>query len=512
MKRLAQAWPVAGPIPSAAAQPRWAWLAVLLATAFVALWSLGWQSLYQAPPLDSAEQLAWAYATEGGYWKHPPLPSWLMHGLLVLAGPSAAVTFWAAQLCTAVSLLLLWRVGCAWMGPGRSLLAACLTALVGYHGWGSDAFNHNTALLPFQAGLIACSWMALRRGHLAWWALVGLCTGLGMLVKYAMLLQLLPLLVLVAADPALRTRRTIAGLVLAALVAAAVFTPHLVWLEANGWQPLTYARGASVRSASLGAWLSAMGGFITIQLLRVLPLLAVLGWMARHVPSAERRAPVAARADRRFFWVMGAGPLVLVLLMGVASGNELPARWGATTFLLAGWLAVDALHWPSTRVAQALRMTLPMHLMLWLTVVVLVPTAAAVVGWQGRASFPARDFSAMARGTWAEQAGTPLRLVITDVWLGGTLVANHGGRLAVLIDGTWSRARWVTPDDLRACGALIINAPGSEPALQEWMARADVQGRWTLPWESVRRCGDGPGSTDIAWGVILPLAPQACRL
>lgn len=512
MKPLATAWPSAGTIPTATTQLSWSWLAVLFAGLYVAAWSLGWQSLYQAPPLDSAEQLAWAYAVEGGYWKHPPLPSWLMHGLVQLAGPSAAVTFWAAQACGAVALLVLWRVGCAWMGPGRSLLAAALTALVGYHGWGSDAFNHNTALLPFQAGLIACSWLALRRGHLAWWALAGLCAGLGLLVKYAMLLQVLPLLVLAVADPALRTRRTLLGMALATAVALAVFTPHLAWLQANGWQPVAYARSASAHSASLGNWLLAMGGFVTIQLLRVVPLLAVLAWMARRVPAQERRAPVMALVDRRFLWAMGAGPLVLVVLMGLLTGNELPARWGATTFLLAGWMAVDALRWPATRVVQALRMTLPMHLTLWLAVVVLVPSLASAIGWQGRASFPARDFSTMARSTWAEQTGTPLRLVIADVWLGGTLAANHGGRLAVLIDGTWDRARWVTPQDLRACGALVIQAPGSDPAIQAWMARSDAQGRWTLPWQSARARGNGPGTTAIAWGVILPTDPQACRL
>ena len=45
---------------------------------FAALWLslLGFSSF--APPIDNIEQLTWVRSLEWGYYKHPPLPTWLL--------------------------------------------------------------------------------------------------------------------------------------------------------------------------------------------------------------------------------------------------------------------------------------------------------------------------------------------------------------------------------------------------------------------------------------------------
>ena len=105
-------------------------------------------------PIDSAEQFVWAFSLENGYWKHPPMPSWIMHALIQLFGPSVALPFVATQASIVIALALTWRLGCEFMSPQRSLIAMLLTSLVTYHNIGGDCFNHNTALLPFQAAAL----------------------------------------------------------------------------------------------------------------------------------------------------------------------------------------------------------------------------------------------------------------------------------------------------------------------------------------------------------------------
>src|SRR5258706_9738206 len=56
--------------------------AALFALAQALLWSLAFSLTYKAPALDGAEQFVWAFSLENGYWKHPPLPSWIFHALL----------------------------------------------------------------------------------------------------------------------------------------------------------------------------------------------------------------------------------------------------------------------------------------------------------------------------------------------------------------------------------------------------------------------------------------------
>jgi hypothetical protein len=87
------------------------------------LWSAAFTLLQQATGIDSTEQFVWAFSRENGYWKHPPLPSRIMHGLMSALGPSVGLLFVAAQACLALALLLGWCLGCAFMSPRRSLIA-----------------------------------------------------------------------------------------------------------------------------------------------------------------------------------------------------------------------------------------------------------------------------------------------------------------------------------------------------------------------------------------------------
>ena len=497
---------------------RFVLLAMAVALLYAVAWAAGMAHYHRAPPLDSAEQLVWSYAMEGGYWKHPPLPSWIMHGLVQVFGPSLGLPFFAAQLSVAIALLLLWRLGCAFMDPRLSLLAAAMTALIGYHGWCADTYNHNSALLPFQAAFTLSFHRAVRRGHWHLWLLTGLFAGLALLVKYVALLPVAGLLLYVVLDRSARTVRTFKGMALAASVATLVFAPHLLWLLENEYLPLRYAREAAVPLASAGAWLSNAGAFWLAQFARLLPLAAVLGWMAwssRRGHDAGN-ATTTPRADRLFLWTVGLTPLVLVVVIGLLTRTEVAPRWGHNAFLLAGWLALDAMRWPGHAAGRALRVCAGAHVALWIAAIVVVPRVEHAVGWQGRSNLPGRELAASAQSTWQARTGRPLRLVISDIWLGGTLAAYNGTALAVLADGELPRATWVTSRDVLECGALVLldrtDPVPPVPGVSRWLAAAPVHGEWTLAWAPSRGMERPHGqTTTIAWGVIPPVG-TGCRL
>lgn len=503
--------------PAFAATQRFTLLVVLVALLYAVAWAAGMAHYHRAPPLDSAEQLVWSYALEGGYWKHPPLPSWIMHGLVQAVGPSLGVPFFAAQLSVAVALLLLWRLGCEFMDPRLSLLAAAITALVGYHGWCADTYNHNSALLPFQAAVTLCFYLAVRRGQWRMWVLTGLFAGLAMLVKYVALLPMAGLLLAVLVDRDARTLRTATGMALAAAVALTVFSPHLFWLQAHAFLPVQYARGAAVPLASPAAWLVNAGDFWAAQAERLLPLAAVVGWMlwARRHGRLGPPAEPTQRSDRLFLWTVGLTPLLLVVLIGLVTRTEIAPRWGHNAFLLVGWLALDALRWPERGAMRALRVCAGVHLALWIASIVVVPRLGEAIGWQGRSSLPGKQLADAAKATWAARTSRPLRLVISDIWLGGTLVAYNGSALAVLADGELPRATWVTARDVLECGALVVQDRTDPlhllPGVSRWLATAPWHGEWTLPWAPSRGLEHPRSETTIAWGVIPPQG-QGCRL
>lgn len=501
-------------------------LLVLLCVGQVLLWGLAFGLSYKAPEIDSAEQFVWAFSLENGYWKHPPLPSWIMHVLLQVFGPSVTLPFIATQASIVIALALTWRLGCEFLSPARSLIAVALTSLVTYHNMGGDCFNHNTALLPFQAATVLLFYLSTRRGAWHLWALTGLFAGLSMLVKYVAMLPLAGLLLYFVLDRSLHQRRQWLGLLLAAGVFALVVLPHALWLTSTNFMPFHYAQAVARAQPGVLATLGGLADFSFTQLQRVLPFLVGLWFVfARRRGSAPADAaalPTIAAGDRLFVWVAAPAPLVGAILIGLFSQTELQSRWGTNAFLLSGILAMVILRRADT--ALTLRRTLTAvavtHLVLSLGMTLAKTALADQLHMRTRANFPGAVMAQQARDTWAAHTKVPLRLVVSDIWLGGNIVANSAQRVAVLIDGHHFKSPWVKDGAVADCGALVLNdltADGAghgapNPAIDALMARADVTGTWTLPWARPPAQPGTPERGVIRWGIVKPRTATGCTL
>ena len=496
---------------------------LLLCAGQVLLWGSAFGLSYSAPEIDSAEQFVWAFSLENGYWKHPPGPSWIMHALMAWVGPSIALPFVAAQVCIVIALALTWRLGCEFMSPRRSLLAMALVSLVTYHNFGADNFNHNTALLPFQAAMVLMFFLATRRGGLHRWALAGLFAGLAMLVKYVALMPIAGLLLYLLLDRRQHNRGVLVGLLVASVVFALALLPHLLWLQRTDFLPFRYAQSVTQPAAGLGAAVGSVADFLTIQLARLLPFLIGLAWLLRY--SARRAsAPAPARPiaapDRLFIVVAAVTPLLLTIAFCLVTRTELQSRWGTNGFLLVGLLAMAL--WPRAETGRTTR-----------RVIVGVITAQCIFAagltlgktvladrlqHPTRANFPGAVLAAEASKVWSAQTAAPLRIVVSDTWLGGNIIAHRRDRVAVLIDGHPFKSPWVKEQAVRACGALVLNDLTSDgkaapnAALDALMARATASGVWNLPWAVSQDQATEEGTGRVRWGVIAPKDPAACDL
>ena len=500
-----------------------AWPVLLLAgLAQWLLWSLAFALTYRAPEIDSAEQFVWSFSLENGYWKHPPVPSWIMHGLVGLFGPSVALPFVATQACIVVALGLTWRLACEFMSPRRALIGVLLSSLVAYHNIGGDCFNHNTALLPFQAATLLFARLAMRRGGGHRWALVGLFAGLSMLVKYVALIPIGAVLLAFVLDPAMRRRAPLAGLALAAGVFALTLLPHLLWLEQTNFLPFRYAQAVAKAAPGLGTTLAGVWDFVVIQAVRCLPLAIGAWWVMARSRAAPRSVPVDRGADTgAFLWVVGLLPLAVTIAVGLFTHTELQSRWGANLFLLSGVLVMAALpRADDERLLQrALRATAVIQLVLCLGLTLGKTVVAEALHVRTRANYPGDVLARHARDTWAAYTDAPLRLVVSDIWLGGNVIANSRQRLAVLIDGRHFKSPWVRDEAVQRCGALVLDdttddaAGRGEPnaALDTLMARAEFTGVWELEWAgTLGNQHPAQASGLVRWGIIRPTTPDGC--
>ncbi|MEO9101254.1 MAG: glycosyltransferase family 39 protein, partial [Burkholderiaceae bacterium] len=513
-------------------------VALCLGVGFLLLWGVATALAYQAPDIDSAEQFVWAVSLEGGYYKHPPLPTWIMHGLIALFGPSLVLPVVAAQACIATALALTWRLGCEFMSPLRSGAATLLTSLVTYYNIGGDSFNHNTVLLPFQAATLLLFYLATRRGgSLLLWILTGLLAGLSVLVKYVALAPLAGMALYFVLDRSLHRREVLLGALLASAVFVLVLLPHAWWLVSVDFLPIRYAQFVTHKLPETLAPLPKVADFVFTQLQRMIPFLIALAVLAttlrvRRAGALKSGMPAAQPAerlsadDRLFVWIAALAPLLIVLAVGLFGGTALAARWGTNAFLLCGHVALLAVAMLRGTDAHRLwRITLwivlPLQLLLCVGQTIGKTIGADWLGIPTRPNYPGALLARMAESTWREHAGPnagPLRLIASDSWLGGNLILHaHGQPRQVLIDGSHRHTPWVAPDAAANCGMLVLeditgnrHTPSQpHPELDALMAATDVGGVWTLAWSGKQRKEPTGPRAIIRWGIIARTATGA---
>ncbi|XXQ52149.1 glycosyltransferase family 39 protein [Xenophilus aerolatus] len=499
-------------------------VACLLAMAL--LWTLSSSMLFPSPPWDNVEELFWARSLELGYYKHPPLPSWIMGVLVRIAGPQPWLTYAAGILCGTAALAIVWMWARELAGPRRAVLALLLGTLVTYHVQRAVVFNHNTVQLWSIAGYWWMLWRVLARPDARWrdWAALGAFAGLALLTKYSAVVQLAVGLAFIAWEGRWREARVRRGMAVAAAVALLLFAPHLAWVVGHSGGSAAYAM-ASVHPHAHGTHDQiALLKMVRLQFVRLAPMLAVLAWAWWARPRA-RSSPVDAPEsgtdfDRRFLSWAAFGPLVAVVFVAAVLQVRIVPAWLTTFFLslplwaVLCWPGLEAERWPPRRWPVLLGVVVAAHVLAAIGQGLFDGAAGRRFGHAARTNLPADDIAAAVQTVWAERTGgQPLRLLVGDTWFAGAVALKAGPQVDLLVDGEARDSPWLAPGALARDGGmvLILDTPGFESQgskLPGLLASAQCSGRLQLPWAG----GGAPTQVDLRWGIVLPagVAAPAC--
>lgn len=432
--------------------PLAATLALLLV--FGAVWLLLLANAAVTPPMDNIEQTIWLRSLQWGYYKHPPLPTWLAAGAAALGGYGAWPTYVLGAVCILASLLMFWQI----MRECRSttfahialLSALCITFYNGrlYY------YNHNVAMMPCIAAMVWTCWRLTIRPRLGTWVLLGLAAGLGMLCKYETAVAGACVLLWWLHLRGWRHPVHRVGLWLAGLTTALVLVPHIVWLWHHDFAPLHYAE-----NTSLGVDLAPVQ-----RLEHTLLWLAdwlfnrpILAWLVLGAAWwSERRVAVAPPEDtdseaRQFLLLWGIAPALMMALLGVLLGTDLQLQWltAFTLWSVAAGMACVRVNWGAARVVRAawivfLIAQAALAAQLWLSSMH-GPGQWHSVHWR---NFPsdalARAIAAPAR----EALGGPIDIISGPYKEAGALALRLPEHPRVLIDGNLTISPWVQADEL----------------------------------------------------------------
>ncbi|GAB1715146.1 MAG: hypothetical protein NTAFB05_01880 [Nitrobacter sp.] len=221
---------------------------------------------------DEAYYWTWSKESALSFLDHPPMIAWFIRlGTAIFGDTNFGVRF-AGLLAMPISQLLLADIV---RRVTRDIRAAVLAVLMMeaalYYGLLMAKVAPDVALIPFELAMVWSLVRLTESGDARWWLAAGFFGGLALLSKLTALM-LVPAVVLFIVVPDWRSRWLRSPYLWAApLIAAAVFSPVLIWNWMHDWASFRFQ---FVRAtAAHGVTLRTLGDYLGLQFGQVGPIL-----------------------------------------------------------------------------------------------------------------------------------------------------------------------------------------------------------------------------------------------
>jgi hypothetical protein len=484
------------------------WLAAL---AQGALWWLVPSLFYASPPGDLPLVLAVGHEFPLGSGFGPPLAYWLAEIAFRIGG--APGVYLLAQVCVVTAYYGVFTLARAIVGVHHAVFAVLLMAGILAFAAPTPDFGPAILALPLSVFVVVYLWRAVGERNRAAWFALALNLGLLLLTTYAGLVLAAAIGVFLATTRRGRRALRSAEPWLASIIIIAVLFPHLIWFDLAGDRLFDLL----VPAVTGSSWLSGLTGFVEMLLLSHIGLMLLVGLGARWRAGGKQTAPVFVRGStnpfgKRFVYFFAtvpalfAAPFAGLSVAPPAPGSVAPyvALSGLAVVVLSG----SSIFWPRPRLLATA----------WALLLVAPPlgVAAAVVGlpWLGvpgaGVDRPAAAMGRFFAENFTRRTGAPLAVVTGDPGTATLVALGAPGRPSLYLNASPGLTPWVTADDIRRKGAVVVwpnpdtraEVPPAIaarfPGLVADVPRAferEVQGRLPL--------------LRIGWGVIRPQADAA---
>ena len=144
-------------------------VAALLAVYGVIWLAIHWVTALAAPG-DNVEQLIWIHSLELGYFKHPPMPTWIMAASAAVFGPSIGLTYVLGGVVTLGSLAIFWKLLCDMRGQAYATVGLLAALSITFYCGRLYYYNHNVVMMLWISLAVALTWYVSQKPSLAGWA------------------------------------------------------------------------------------------------------------------------------------------------------------------------------------------------------------------------------------------------------------------------------------------------------------------------------------------------------
>jgi 4-amino-4-deoxy-L-arabinose transferase-like glycosyltransferase len=442
----------------------------------------------------------WSHSLEFGYWKHPPLPTWLLAALIRGVGFSAYWTYVLAAACFAGTAFFTWRIGCKIFNNYVGILAVLFVSLHMGFSLRAELYNHNTVLLLFTSAAVYTTLLAIETKRKLEWLMTGVLAGLALLSKYQALVPLLGILMALYLGGWFKKKDVRHGVVLAAITALIVFSPHLIWMITGDGTTIDNALHAAENLSPLRR-IVALTGFWLIQFRFHLPILVAIAFLILHKTSTHLKTEVIVNLDqqqRAWFLGLVGWPALVVSMAVVLGGVKLQAQWGLQSlqFLVIFMAWRCSLVIPQLERKKVIQVVVVSHMIFAVFLMWSILQPSNVI-WKGKRdrNFPAQTTTKILMEQWRSVTKCRLRYVVGDVLEAASVSVYSGQNPAVLEGGSFQKSPWINPGQLKINGGIYLARNSSDLP-----AESAVRGEIVIPGNK----NDMQQERTLYWGINSP--------
>ncbi len=433
------------------------WLATL---AQAVLWILVPLIFYAAPPGGLPELLAVSHQFQLNGDFGPPLAYWLAEIAFRAAGLFGVYVL--SQLCLIGTYWCVFALGRSIVGATHAAMAVLLMVGISVFAVPTPDFGPPILAMALWSATLLFYWRAAIEDRREYWYALGGAVALLLMTSDGALILFAALLLVTALTEHGRAaaRAPVPWVVLAGLIG--FLCVHVYWLERSGvalLPAIMRLRDAGVATANAAAWLRLVAALLIAHTgLAVLVVLAS-GWpRTRAQPApAVTRAPVTPDAVT-FVCAFALVPALLATIVTVLAGERFPVGGAAPLLVLSGLAAVLAAggsielhHQRILGYAWAGLLLVPAFF---------IPVVIAVLPWttgtELRVAEPATAMGRYFGDSFARRTGRSLAVVSGDEHLAELIALAAPSRPSVYFAADPARSPWVTAQDIREKGAVIV--------------------------------------------------------
>ncbi|MCC6890057.1 MAG: glycosyltransferase family 39 protein [Hyphomicrobiales bacterium] len=437
-------------------------LAVAIAAlAQAVLWTLVPTLFYAGPPGELPFVLAIGHELQLGTYLGPPLAFWLAEAAYALAGNSLFGVYVLSQICVIVTYWAVYLLGRSIVGAQHAAIAMLLMIGISAFTVPTPDFGPVTLTMALWAVILLHYWRAVNESRRGYWVALSVEIGLLFLTTYAGLLLLAVLALFTLVNRRARAAMHSTDPWLASLVAIVVLFPHLLWLSETGdglLERLMRLRTAESALDNLNAWLRQIGSILAAHAGVAVLVSAVMGWpWVRSEPS-----PVIVREPpdlfgRQFVIYFALVPALAATVFAVLAGWSSPVGGIAPLVILSGLamvlLAGNAIELRHQHIVIAT----------WFGLLLAPPVLAVVaifaLPWVGvdlNVNKPMRPIAQFFSESFQRRTGMPLQVVAGEARSAALIALGAASRPSLFLQANPERTPWVTFEDVRRKGAIIV--------------------------------------------------------